>query len=324
MRRREFLVVLGSAAAWPAVSRAQQSSKPVVGWLGLASESGEAEMIAAFRRGLKEAGFDEGRNVSVEFRFAEGDVSRLPTLATELAGRTALLVTGTTAASIAAKKATSTLPIVFVIGADPIKSGLVDRLNRPGGNISGISFFTNQMEGKRLGLLHEVAPKADLVAVLLNPNNPFFEAQRQDLENASRELGVKIHLERAGNDREIASAFQAFEKAHAGALLVGADLFFFSRRALVIDQTGKLRLPAIYEWRHYAEAGGLMSYGTSLTESFKQAGGYVARVLKGERPAEIPVMQASKFELVLNLKTARQLGIEIPPSFSARADEIIE
>jgi len=188
MRRREFLVVVGSVAAWPAVARAQQSSKPVVGWLGLTSESGEAEMIAAFRRGLKEAGFDEGRNVSIEFRFAEGDVSRLPTLATELAGKTALLVTGTTAASVAAKRATSTLPIVFVIGADPIKSGLVDRLNA---NISGISFFTNQMEGKRLGLLHEVAPKADPVAVLLNPNNPFFEAQRQDLENASRELGVK-------------------------------------------------------------------------------------------------------------------------------------
>jgi putative tryptophan/tyrosine transport system substrate-binding protein len=324
VRRREFITLLGGAAAWPLAARAQQSSKPIVGWLGQASERGEAEMVLAFRKGLREAGFDEGRNVAIEFRFAGGDVSRLPALASELASRSSLLFTGTTAAAIAAKKATSTLPIVFAIGADPTKSGLVERLNRPGGNITGITFFTNQMEGKRLGLLREVAPKADPVAVLLNSNNPFFEAQRIDLEAASQALGVKILLERASNDREIAAAFLAFEHARAGALLVGADVYFFSRRVLVIDLAGKLRVPAIYEWRHFPEAGGLMSYGTSLADSYKQAGEYAARVLKGESPAEIPVMQASRFELVLNLKTARELAIEIPPGFSARADEVIE
>jgi putative ABC transport system substrate-binding protein len=306
------------------MARAQQSSKPVVGWLGLTSESGEAEMISAFRKGLKEAGFDEGRNVGLEFRFAQGDVGRLPALAAELASRAALIFTGTTVASVAAKQATSTLPVVFVMGADPIRSGLVDRLNRPGGNVTGISFFSTQMEGKRLGLLREVAPKADPVAVLLNPNNPFFEAQRKELDEASRALGVNINLERAGSEREIETAFKAFEQARAGALLVGSDLFFFSRRALLIESALRLRLPAIYEWRQYPETGGLMSYGTSLTDAFVQAGGYVARVLKGESPSNMPVMQASKFELILNLRTARQIGVDVPPGFSARADEVIE
>ena len=281
-------------------------------------------MISAFRKGLKEAGFDEGRNVGLEFRFAQGDVGRLPALAAELAGRAALIFTGTTVASVAAKQATSTLPVVFVMGADPIRSGLVDRLNRPGGNVTGISFFSTQMEGKRLGLLREVAPKADPVAVLLNPNNPFFEAQRKELDEASRALGVNINLERAGSEREIETAFKAFEQARAGALLVGSDLFFFSRRALLIESALRLRLPAIYEWRQYPETGGLMSYGTSLTDAFVQAGGYVARVLKGESPSNMPVMQASKFELILNLRTARQIGVDVPPGFSARADEVIE
>ena len=180
------------------------------------------------------------------------------------------------------------------------------------------------MEGKRLGLLRELAPNANLIAVLLNPNNPFYDAQRKDLEEASRTLGIKLHMERASNESEIASAFKAVEQVHAGALLVGADIFFFGRRELVVDAAAKLRVPAIYEWRQYSEAGGLMSYGTSLAESCKQAGNYAARILKGENPGGLPVMQASKFELVLNLKTARQLGIDVPPAFSARADDIIE
>ncbi len=213
---------------------------------------------------------------------------------------------------------------MFVIGADPVKSGLVNQLNRPGGNVTGISFFTNQMEGKRLGLLRELAPNANPVAVLLNPNNPFFEAQQQDIDAASRALGINIHLERASNEVDLASAFKTIAQVHAGALLVGADLFFFGRRALLIDAAAKLGVPAIYEWRQYPEAGGLMSYGTSLTESCRQAGNYAARILKGESPTDLPVMQASKFELVLNLKTAKQLGIEVPAGFSARADDIIE
>jgi putative tryptophan/tyrosine transport system substrate-binding protein len=323
MRRRRFIAGLVGAAAWPFVARAQQPEKLIVGWLGLTSESGEAEMISAFRKGLQEAGLDEGR-VSIEFRFAEGNVGRLPALADDLGSRAALLFAGTTAAALAAKKATSKLPIVFVIGADPVRSGLVDQLNRPGGKITGISFFTNQMEGKRLGLLRELAPNANPVAVLLNPDNPFYEAQRRDLEEASRALGINIHVERASNESDIASAFKAVEHVHAGALLVGADLYFFSRHRLVIDAAAKLHVPAIYEWRQYPEAGGLMSYGTSLADSCKQAGNYAARILKGESPADLPVMQASKFELVLNLKTARQLGIDVPPGFSARADDIIE
>jgi putative tryptophan/tyrosine transport system substrate-binding protein len=323
MIRRRFIAGLVGASLLPFLARAQQPEKVVVGWLGLTSESGEAEMVSAFRKGLQEAGFDEGR-VSIEFRFAGGDVSRLPALANDLVGKAALVFTATTVAAIALKKATSRVPVVFAIGADPVRSGLVDQLNRPGGNVTGISFFTNQMEGKRLGLLRELAPNADPIAVLLNPNNPFFEAQREDLDAASRALGINIQLERASNESDLASAFRAVEQAHAGALLVGADLYFFSRRGLLIDAAARLRVPAIYEWRQYSEAGGLMSYGTSLTDSCRQAGNYAARILKGESPADLPVMQATKFELVLNLKTARQLGIVVPPGFSARADDIIE
>jgi putative ABC transport system substrate-binding protein len=325
LKRREFITLAGSAAAWPLAVRAQEASKPVIGYLGLTTPSGEAEIVSAFRNGLNGAAFDEGRNASIEFRFAEGNVSRLTTLAAELvSSKVVLIVTGTTAAALAAKAATSTLPIVFVMGSDPVKIGLVAALNRPGGNLTGVTFFTNQMESKRLGLLHELAPNADLIAVLLNPNNPFFGDQLKDLNEASRALGVKIHLERASNEREIAVAFNTFAQQHAGAVLVGADLYFTSRRALVIDPAVQLRLPAIYEWREFAEAGGLMSYGTILTEGFRQAGEYVARILKGEKPADLPVMQASKFEFVINLKTARQIGIEVPPALSARADEIIE
>jgi putative ABC transport system substrate-binding protein len=325
LKRREFITLLGGAATWPLAARAQQVSKPLIGYLGLTTPSGEAEIVSAFRQGLSEAGFYEGRNASIEFRFAEGNVSRLPTLAAELiSSKVVLIVTGTTVAALTAKAATSTLPIVFVMGSDPVKIGVVAALNHPGGNLTGITFFTNQMEGKRLGLLHELAPKADLIAILLNPNNPFFEDQVKDLNEASRVLGLKIHLERAHNEREIAAAFKAFAQQHAGAVLVGSDLYFTSRRALVIDPAVRLRLPAIYEWREFVEAGGLMSYGTILAEGFRQAGDYVARVLKGENPAELPIMQASKFEFVINLKTARQIGIEVPPALSARADEVIE
>jgi len=326
MRRREFLGVLGgSAVALSRTARAQQPAKPVIGYLGLASPNGEAELISSFGKGLKESGFEEGRNVSIEFRFAEGDVGRLPALAAELlSNKIVVIVTGTTAAALAAKAATSTVPIVFGIGADPVKSGLVERLNRPGGNLTGISFFTNQMESKRLGLLHELAPKAGLIAVLLNPRNPFFDNQVQDVNEASRLLGLKIHLERASDEAEITRAFNSFARLQAGALLVGADLYFTSRRALVIDPAIQLRLPAIYEWRQFAEAGGLMSYGTVLAEAFRQVGEYAARILKGENPAELPVMQATKFEFVINLKTAKLIDIEVPPGLSARADEVIE
>ncbi len=325
MRRREFISLLGAAAAWPVAAGAQQPPMPVVGYLGLTTAEADAYLIAAFRDGLAEAGFVEGRNIAIDYLFAERDISRLPALAAELVARKVTVVfTATTASALAMKAATSTMPIVFAIGADPVKSGLVTSLNRPGGNLTGVSFFTNQMEAKRLGLLHEFVPKVDLVAVLLNPNNPFFDNQSNDLGEASRALGLKIHVERASSVHEIDRAFGAFAQQQAGALLVGADPYFNSQRSVVIAQAAQLRLPAIYEWREFAEAGGLMSYGTSLTGAYRQASDFVVRILKGATPADLPVLQSTKFEFVINLKTAKALGLEVPPGLSAIADEVIE
>jgi putative tryptophan/tyrosine transport system substrate-binding protein len=325
MRRREFFAIAGGAAAWLLAARAQQAAIPVIGYLGLTSANADAYLLDPFRKGLSEAGFNEGRNVTIESRFAERDVSRLPTLASELVGRKVTVAfTGTTISAQALKAATSTIPIVFAIGADPVSSGLVASLNHPSGNLTGVSFFTNQMETKRLGLLHELVPKVDLIAVLLNPNNPFFDNQSRDLGEASRALGLKIHIERASNERDIAKAFASFARQQAGALLVGADPYFNSQRALVIGPAAQLRLPTIYEWREFAEAGGLMSYGTSLTEAYRQASDFVARILKGANPGDLPVQQSTKFEFVINLKAAKTLGIDVPPTLSARADEVIE
>ncbi len=325
MRRREFVTLLVGAAVWPLTARAQQSSKPVIGYLGLTSAKTDAYLLASFRKGLSEAGFEDGGNVIIDALYAENDVSRLPSLAAELVRRkVTIILTGTTVSALAAKAATSTIPIVFAIGADPIKSGLVASLNHPGSNLTGVSFFTNQMESKRLGLLHEIAPKAELVGVLLNPNNPFFDNQLKDLEAASRTLGLKIYLERASNERDIAAAFTVFAQQRVGALLVGADPYFNSQRALVVGPTAQLRLPAIYEWREFAEAGGLTSYGTSLTEAYRQASDFVGRILKGASPADLPVLQSTKFEFIINLRTARQIGIDVPPGLSARADAVVE
>ena len=324
MRRREFISLIGGATfAWPLALRAQQA--PVVGYLGLTSVRTEAYYIASFRKALSEAGFDDGRNINIEHRFAEGDISRLPALAAELVRRNvAIIFTATTVSTVAAKAATSTIPVIFAIGADPVKSGLVTSLSRPGGNLTGISFFTNQMEAKRLGLLHEIVPKVGLIAVLLNPNNPFFDNQLKDADEASRALNLKVQIERASNQRDIAAAFKKFEELKVGGLLVGADPYFNSQRALVIDPAIQLRLPAIYEWREFVEDGGLMSYGTSLTEAYRQAGNFVARILKGATPADLPVLQASKFELVINFKTAKAIGLEVPLQLQQRADEVIE
>jgi putative ABC transport system substrate-binding protein len=325
VKRREFISLLGAAAAWPVAAGAQQPPMPVVGYLGLTTAEADAYLIAAFRDGLAEAGFVEGRNIAIDYLFAERDISRLPALATELVARKVTVVfTATTVSALAMKAATSTMPIVFAIGADPVKSGLVTSLNRPGGYLTGVSFFTNQMEAKRLGLLHEFVPKVDLVAVLLNPNNPFFDNQSNDLGEASRALGLKIHVERASSVREIDRAFGAFAQQQAGALLVGADPYFNSQRSVVIAQAAQLRLPAIYEWREFAEAGGLMSYGTSLTGAYRRASDFVVRILKGATPADLPVLQSTKFEFVINLKTAKALGLEVPPGLSAIADEVIE
>jgi putative tryptophan/tyrosine transport system substrate-binding protein len=326
MRRRDFVrAIIGSAASWPLVARAQLPTTPVIGYLGLTSAKADAYLLAPFRKALSEAGFEEGRNVAIEYRFAERDVSRLPALAAELVGRNvAVIFTGTTVSAVAAKAATSTIPIVFAIGADPVTSGLVASLNRPGGNLTGISFFTNQMEAKRLGLLHEVVPKVGLIAVLLNANNPFFNNQLSDVDEASRALNLKIHIERANNEQEIERAFKEFAQRQAGALLVGADPYFNSQRPLVITPAAQFRLPAIYEWREYVEAGGLMSYGTSLTEAYRQASSFVVRILRGTQPADLPVLQSTKFEFVINLKTAKALGISLSPTMLARVDEEID
>jgi len=325
MNRRAVMLALGGAAAWPLPARAQQAGMPVVAYLGLTSADTDAYLLAPFRKGLSEAGFDDGRNVIIDYRFADGDVSRLPALAAELVGRKVTVAfTGTTVSALVMKAATATIPIVFAIGTDPVKSGLVASLNRPGGNLTGLSFFTNQMEAKRLGLLHEFVPTVGLVAVLLNPNNPFFGNQSRDLGEASRALGLKVHIEPASNERDIATAFAAFARQRAGALLVGADPYFNSQRARIIVPAAELRLPAIYEWRELAEAGGLMSYGTSLTGAYRQASDFVVRILKGAHPADMPVLQSTKFEFVINLKTAKALGIEVPPGLSAIADEVIE
>ena len=326
MKRREFISLLGGAAvAWPFAALAQQPAMPVIGYLGLSSAKADAYMLAPFLKALSEAGFDEGRNVGIEYRFAEGDVNRVPSLASDLVReKVAVIFAGTTVSALATKAATSTIPTIFAIGADPVNVGLVSSLNHPGGNLTGISFFTSQMEAKRLALLHEIVPNAELVGVLLNPNNPFCADQSRDVEEASRALNLKIQIERASNELEITKAFNEFAQRKVGALLVGADPYFNSQRSLVIAPAAVLRIPGIYEWREFTEAGGLMSYGTSLTEAYHQAGEFVARVLKGANPADLPVLQASKFEFVINLKTAKALDLPLAPTVFARADEVIE
>jgi putative tryptophan/tyrosine transport system substrate-binding protein len=326
MRRREFISLLGgAAAAWPLRAGAQQPTTPVIGYLGLTTAQSSAYMLAPFRKSLSELGFEDGRNVTIDYRFAERDVSRLPALAADLVNRkVAVIFTDTTLSALAVKAATSSIPIVFAIGADPVKSGLVTSLNRPGGNVTGVSFFTSQMEAKRLGLLHEVAPKVELIAALLNGNNPFVDNQTKDLEEASHALDLKLLIGRAGNKHEITNAFTMFAQQRAGALLVGADPYFNSQRALVISPAVQLRLPAIYEWREFAEAGGLMSYGTSLTDAYRRASDFVARILRGAQPADLPVMQMTKFEFVINLKAAKVLGVKISDNILSIADEVIE
>jgi putative ABC transport system substrate-binding protein len=325
MRRRVFIAAFGGAVAWPMLARGQQPTTPVIGLLfgGLAT-SFEHNM-PAFRAGLNESGYVEGRNVMIEYRFAEGDFGRLPALATDLVSRNvAVIWANAPSAALAAKAATSTIPIVFGIGADPVKLGLVASLGRPDGNVTGVNFFANDLEAKRLGLLHEMVPKAELIAVLLNPDGPNFEDQSRDIDEAARALGLKLHIERASSESEIDAAFAALAQQRAGALLVGADPYYVSKRALVVASAAKYRLPAIYQLREFAEAGGLMSYGASLAEAHRLGGLYTGRILKGAKPTDLPVVQTTKFEFVINLKTAKALGIDAPPAFSARADEVIE
>jgi ABC-type uncharacterized transport system substrate-binding protein len=327
LKRRTVITLLGGSAAWPLAAPAQQSAMPVIGFLHSASATTVANLVDAFRKGLREAGYVEGQNVAIEFRWGEGHNDRLPGLAEELVRRrVAVIVTPqSTAATIAAKTATTTIPIVFVIGADPVKIGLVASFNRPGGNLTGISDLGIELGAKRLGLLRELLPGAARFAVLVNPDNPFnTDPFVAELRTAASAIGQQIELVPASTNSDIDAAFATFVKKRADAFLISPDALFVSRRVQLITQAVRHALPALYHRREFAEAGGLMSYGSDLADQFRQTGVYAGRILKGEKPAEMPVQLPTRFEFVINLQTAKTLGIEIPATLLARADEVIE
>jgi putative ABC transport system substrate-binding protein len=327
MRRREFITLVGgTAVAWPLVARAQQPAMPVVGMLNSGSADAYASRNATFLEGLGETGFVEGRNVAIEHRYAEDRYDRLPDLAAELVHRSVavLFAAGGGVAPQAAKAATATIPIVFTGGFDPVKAGLVASLNQPGGNVTGTTFLTNALEAKRLGLLHELVPRASVIGVLMNPKNASAATVRADLNEAARGLGIALRITQASSEGEFDAAFAGFDQAGVGALLVAADAVFAGNAKSLVTLAERHKLPTFYFVREFPAVGGLMSYGTSFDDAYRLAGGYVGRILKGEKPADLPVVQSTKFEFVLNLKTAKALGITFPPGLLAIADEVIE
>ena len=326
MKRREFIAALGGAAAWPLAARAQQPAMPVVGFLSSLSPSELTFVMPAFQQGLNEAGFVDGRNIVIEYRWAEGHYERLPTLAADLVSRQVAVIAAIsgTPAALAAKAATTTIPIVFAIGGDPVAPGLVTNLSRPGGNITGVSFYTSPVVTKRLELARELVPRGTTIAALVNPDNPPSVAEGTTLQEAAATLGQPIQILNASTERHIDDAFAAIAQQRIGALIVSSDPLFFIERKKLVVLTARHALPTIFADREQAEAGGLISYGASRPEAYRQAGTYVGRVVKGERPGDLPVVLPTKFDLLINLKTAKALGLTMPPSLLARADEVIE
>ena len=328
MRRRDVVALLGgAAAAWPVVARAQQTAMPVIGFLGGTSPDTLADRLRAFRQGLKDAGYIEGENLAIEYRWAQNQIERLPELAADLVRRkvAVIAVTGGLSTTLAAKAATSTIPIVFGAGEDPVRLGLVASLARPGGNLTGVNFFSSELAAKRLGLLHELVPTATRVAVLVNPTNVTnTETTLRDLEPAARALGLRLRILHASTSREIDTAFATFHDDRPDALFVGQDVFFVTRRVQLANLASRHVISAVYGQRDYVEAGGLMSYGSNFTDAHRQIGIYTGRILNGAKPADLPVVQSSKLELLVNLPTARAIGLDIPPTLLARVDEVIE
>jgi putative tryptophan/tyrosine transport system substrate-binding protein len=326
MQRREFITFLGCAAAWPLAARGQQPVMPVVGFLGGGSPDTDVNDVRALRQGLSETGYVEGKNVAIEYRWAEGQYDRFPALAADLVHRqvSAIVSFGGTPAALAAKAATSTIPILFSIGADPVEYGLVASLNRPGGNLTGATSLNVEVEPKRFELLHELVPTAAVMALLVNPASPFAEAQSRDAQAAARTLGLQLHVLHASTESEIDAAFATVVQLRAGALVIGGDVFFNRRPEQLAALTVRHAVPTIFQYREFAAAGGLMSYGSSPSDQNRAVGVYTGRILKGEKPAELPVQQVTKVMLILNLKTAMALGLTVPLSLLGRADEVIE
>jgi putative tryptophan/tyrosine transport system substrate-binding protein len=324
MQRRHFITLLGGVTAWPLAARAQQPGMPVIGFLNTQSVGVFAYLVAGFRRGLRETGYVEDRNVAVEYRWAENQYDRLPALAADLVRRQVAVIVGNTPSAFAAKAATTTIPIVFSVAEDPVRLGLVASLARPGGNLTGINFLNAELVAKRLELLRELVPAATRVVVLVNPAGPDAEPTLRDVEPASHTIGLQIQVLNADTSREINAVFATFVSERPDALFVSSDPFFNARRVQLALLAGRHAVPATYSQRQYVEAGGLMSYGSNIADAWRQVGVYTGRILKGAKPADLPVMQASKFELVINAETARMLGLTVPPTLLARADEVIE
>jgi putative tryptophan/tyrosine transport system substrate-binding protein len=326
MKRRAFITLLGGAtAAWPLAARGQQPAMPVIGFLNGSSPAGYARMVDAFRQGLKEAGYVENQNVAIEYRWAEGHYDRLPAMAADLIHRqVAVLAATSTPAALVAKAATATIPIVFTTGGDPVQLGLVASLNRPGGNVTGASELTREATPKRLELAHRLVPGATAVGLLINPKNPNAETVTRDLEGATRRLGLQFEVLHASTEAEIDQAFTTFRQARAGVLVIGADAFFAGHTEQLGTLSIRNSVPAIFDFHPFVETGGLASYGGSIIDAYRLAGGYAARILKGEKPSDLPVQQTTKVELIINLKTAKALGIEISSTLLATADELIE